>query len=56
MVRLDPESHRILGCAEDLRVSDTGQAPDGIVQVDVGIVGKKLGIPGALRGIQADEH
>src|SRR5258707_18315 len=56
MVRLDPEPHRILGCPENLRVSDAGQAPDGIVQVDVGVVGQKLGVPGALRGIQADKH
>ena len=45
MVRLDPEPHRILRGTEYLSVSDAGQAPDGIVQVDIGVVGQKLGIP-----------
>ena len=37
-----------LSCAENLRVTNAGQARDGIVQIDVGIIGQKLGVPGAL--------
>jgi hypothetical protein len=56
MVRFDPEPHCILGCAENLRVTNAGQARDGIVQIDVGVIGQKLGIPGALWRIQANKH
>ena len=49
-VRLYPQPHRILPCAENLRLAHTVQAGDGVVQVDIRVVAKELGIVSTIRG------
>src|SRR5208282_1322400 len=56
LIRLDPEAHRILAGAEDLHAADAVEAGDLVAEIDVGEVGKKLSIVGAVRGIESDEH
>src|SRR6266849_6774445 len=54
LVGLHPQAHRILAGAEDLDIANTGRTCDGVMEIDVGIVGQKLCIVGAVRRIQAD--
>ncbi len=49
-VRLNPKPHRILPRSENLRLAHTVQTGDGVVQVDIRVVAKELGIVGAIRG------
>src|SRR5260370_752638 len=54
LVGLHPQAHRILAGAEDLDIANTGRTCDGVMEIDVGIVGQKLSIVRAVRRIQAD--
>ena len=56
LVRLYPQPHGVLPRAENLRLADAVQACDGIIQVDVGIVGQELRIVSAVRREQGDQH
>ena len=51
LVGLYPEPHGILPGAENLRLADAVRARDGIIEVDVGVVGQKLGIASAVRRV-----
>ena len=51
LVGLHPEPHRVLSRAEYLHLPDAGQARDGIVQMDVGIVRQELRVVRAVRRI-----
>ena len=55
LVRPHPEAHRILARAEDLYLADARHAGHGIVDVDVGIVGQKRGVVGAVRRIEREQ-
>src|SRR4029077_9795511 len=55
-VRINPEPHRVLSRAKDLRLPDTGQARERIAEVDVGVVRQELRVVRALWRIQTDEH
>ena len=54
LVRLDPESHRVLACSENLDVADPWQASQWIVKVDIGVIGEKLCVVGAIGRVQTD--
>ena len=56
LVRIHPEPHRILACAENDRLADAVQARDGIIQVDVGVVGKIGSIVRTMWRINGDQH
>ena len=56
LVRLYPQPHGILTRAENLRLPDTVQARDGIIEVDIGVVGKEFRIVSAVRREQSDQH
>ncbi len=51
-----PEAHRILASTKHLYVADAGDARQLVVQVDVGIVGQKFSVIGALGRKQAHDH
>ncbi len=55
-VRLYPQPHRILPCAENLRLAHTVQPSDGIVEVDISVVAQEFCIISALRGKYSDQH
>ncbi len=56
LVRFYPEPHGIFPCAENLRLADAVQACNGIIEVDVGIVGQEFRIVSAMRRGQGDQH
>src|SRR5260370_31280214 len=56
LVWLYPESHRILACAENLHVADAVHAQDGIVEVDIGVVGQEFCIGTAAGRVYADQQ
>ena len=56
LIRLHPQAHGVLAGAEYLHVADAGDARQLIVQIDVGVVGQKLRVVGAVRRIEADHH
>ena len=51
LIGLYPEPHGILPGAKDLRLPDPVRARDGVIEVDIGIVGQKLGVAGAVRRV-----
>src|SRR5260370_25184020 len=56
LVWLYPEPHRILACSENLHVADAVHAQDGIVEVDIGVVGQEFCIATAAGPVYADQH
>src|SRR4029077_17344404 len=56
LVRFYPEPQGIFTRAENRRLADTVQACDGIVEVDVSIVGQELRIVSAMRRGQGDQQ
>src|SRR4029077_20797279 len=56
LVRLYPEPHGILPRAKNLRLADTVQACDGIIEVDIGVVGQERRIVSAVRRRYGDQH
>ena len=56
LVRLYPQPHGILPRAENLRLADTVQPCDGIIEVDVRIVGQERRIVSAVRRGYGDQH
>ena len=51
-----PHPHRVLACSEDLSLADSIGARDGIVQIDVCVVGQKLRVASAVRRVNGDQH
>ncbi len=56
LVGLDPQPHRVLARAEYLHVADAGDARQLVVQIDVGIIGEKFSVVGALRRKEPHHH
>jgi hypothetical protein len=56
LIRLHPQSHRILPGAEDLHIPDALGARQRIVNIDIPVVGKKRRVVGSLGRVQRDQH
>ena len=56
LVGFYPQSHRILSGTEDRNVADAFGAQDGIGEVDVRVVGQKIGVIGSVRRIKGNPH
>ncbi len=49
LVRLYPKSHRVLARSKYLNVADARRARDRVGDIDVRVVGEKVGIVGSMR-------
>src|SRR5260370_501752 len=56
LIRLHPQSHRILPGAEDLHISDARGTRQRIVDIDIRVVGEERRVVRPLRRVQGDQH
>src|SRR5262249_15842869 len=54
-IGFNPDAHRVLAYAEDLRLTYAVITGDRLLEVDIGVVGEKLCVVGAVRRIKSHE-
>ena len=56
LIRFHPQPHRILSRSENLGLTNAIRARDGVVQIDVGVIGEKRRVASAVRRVDSDQH